>query len=37
MGKPVRFFFTENGTEPGNFGENAIPLRGRREGRTYVF
>ena len=21
----------------GNFGENAIPLRGRREGRTWMF
>jgi hypothetical protein len=21
MGKPITFFFTENGTDPGNFGE----------------
>jgi hypothetical protein len=26
MGKLVRFFFTENGTDPGNFGEIQVIL-----------
>jgi hypothetical protein len=26
--------FIENGTDPGNFGESTIPLRGRRAGQN---
>jgi hypothetical protein len=27
----------KNGDDPSNFGESTIPLRGRREGRTWMF
>jgi hypothetical protein len=37
LGKPITFFFTENGTDPGNYDENAILLCGGREHGTLMF
>jgi hypothetical protein len=35
--KDISAAFTKSDEDPGNYGENPIPLCGRRKGRTWMF